>query len=1634
MAATYNVGVDIGSTTVKLVVLPAVAAAATAADAQQGAEAACANPRAAAARAPVFMKYVKHFSDIKNAVVSILNDVNPGSSCKIAITGSGGLNVSKSLGTEFVQEVIACTEAVETLAPTADVAIELGGEDAKITYFSERSPEPGAPPQRGALEQRMNGTCAGGTGSFIDQMAILLKTDSPGLNQLAAGHKMIYPIASRCGVFAKTDIQPLLNEGASREDVAASVLQAVVNQTIGGLACGKPIRGRVVFLGGPLHFLDQLRQRFIETLKLTPDCAIVPQDSHYFVAIGSALLASRSEAEPCAWDDFFKRVPLVLAMDREEAHLPPMFASPEDYAAFRERHASHKVGRAELAEASGDCYLGIDSGSTTTKIALIDSQGRLLYSSYGPNQGSPLFSTIAALRELYAKMPPAAHVGRSCVTGYGEALIKTALRVDAGEIETLAHYRAAESFQPGLTFVIDIGGQDMKSMRIRNGGIDSIMLNEACSSGCGSFVSAFAQSLNMPVEEFARAGVQSASPVDLGTRCTVFMNSRVKQAQKEGACIADISGGIALSIIKNALFKVIRMRSPEEMGEHIVVQGGTFYNDAVLRAFEKVSGREVVRPDIAGIMGAFGAALIARSQHAAAPEARSTMLGADELAAFKCETTTRRCGKCQNNCLLTVNTFGAGGQFISGNRCERGAGADEAAVAKAREQVLNMYAWKAKRVFRYAPLAPAKATRGDIGIPRVLNMYEDYPFWHTFFTQLGFRVLLSTPSTKATFERGMETIPSDTICYPAKLVHGHIEELVRRGLKKVFYPCVPYNTKEDPQSLNCFNCPVVGTYPEVIRANCDFKDGAVQFLLPFLPIDAPSRMATRLLEELSAPGVCEPRVSRREVERAAEAAYAALAEYKAEVRAKGEEALRDMRDKGTRAIVLAGRPYHVDPEINHGVPEILCANGFAVISEDGVAHLGRALAHRDRLRVVDQWTYHSRLYAAARLVAQTERLDMLQLVSFGCGLDAVTTDQVKEIIEGAGKLYTSLKIDEINNLGAARIRIRSMIAVILERARKPESTPAIPGVPGIPGTSAQAQEHAGRAPAPAPVPAGVFPKNARRAGWTLLLPQFSPFHMDLLAQCLTSEGYKPKVLRDLTRDCIDEGLRWVHNDACFPAICVIGQLMRAIKSGDYDQARTALVITQTGGCCRATNYVAFLRKALCDSGLAHVPVISVNAYGLDPQPGFELSKRLLLRGVTALFWGDFFMQLVSRTRPYEAERGSVAALHAKWEAAAMRQVNSGSRREMRRIAREAVAEFDAVALRPDGDAPEHGRRRPRVGIVGEIMVKLAADANNRVVDFLEREGAESVTHGLTDFCLYCAYDHVVRHKYLSGPLSMKVGAQAVTGFVEALRGEINGELERSRRFHAPQPIVQLAKETSRLVSLCNMAGEGWYLIGEILSMYHSGVKNILLLQPFGCLPNHIMGRGMVRLLRRELPDLNIAAVDYDPGASEINQINRVKLMLTVAKRRLEHPADPVRADSSPSVAATSASDCCASPDPQQQQQRAAGCPVADIEAIGDGQQCSSCSLACTSRPGTAASASDSTCAAAAASAASSASSPCASGGCSGCSSPDRENAEDVEKMLDEADRAHKGATMSPVTKWMYHKIYDSFFLRGGSHQ
>ena len=1404
----YPLGIDIGSTTVKVAVL---------------------NEK----HELLFSDYERHFADIQNTLANLLDKafkaLGPIQAVPV-ITGSGGLTLANHLEVPFVQEVIAVSSSLEEFAPKTDVAIELGGEDAKIIYF-----------EGGNVEQRMNGICAGGTGSFIDQMASLLQTDAPGLNEYAKTYKALYPIAARCGVFAKTDIQPLINEGATKEDLSASIFQAVVNQTISGLACGKPIRGHVAFLGGPLHFLSELKTAFIRTLKLDDEHTIVPENSHLFAAMGSALNA-KPEATPVSILAMRDRLKASIHMEFEVDRMEPLFASKEDYAVFNRRQSQYNIQTSELSRYKGNCYLGIDAGSTTTKAALVGEDGSLLYSFYSNNNGNPLATSIKAIQEIYSQLPTGAKIAYSCSTGYGEALIKAALMLDEGEVETVSHYYAAAFFDPEVDCILDIGGQDMKCIKIKDQAVDSVQLNEACSSGCGSFIETFAKSLNYSVQDFAKAALFAQNPIDLGTRCTVFMNSKVKQAQKEGASVADISAGLAYSVIKNALYKVIKVSDASELGQHIVVQGGTFYNDAVLRAFEKIAECEAIRPDIAGIMGAFGAALIARERYDKSKV--SSMLPIEKINTLEYRTTMANCKGCTNNCRLTINKFSGGRQFISGNRCERGIGKE-----KNKEHIPNLYDYKYKKLFSYVPLTKDKAFRGKVGIPRVLNMYENYPFWYTFFTQLGYQVVLSPTSTRKIYELGIESIPSESECYPAKLAHGHVSWLIKQGVHYIFYPCIPYERTEFSDSVNHYNCPIVTSYAENIKNNVDeLQDASIRFHNPFLSLTNEETVTSRLMEEF-------PGIPSQEVQAAAHEAWLELDRCRKDIMRKGEETLEYLEKTGRRGIVLAGRPYHIDPEIHHGIPDLINSYGIAVLTEDSVSHL--APVERP-LRVNDQWMYHTRLYAAANFIKEKENLDLIQLNSFGCGLDAVTTDQVNEILSNSGKIYTCLKIDEVHNLGAARIRIRSLLAAI--RVKEQQKKP--------------------RKIQPSSIHKVVFTEEMRKE-YTILCPQMSPIHFSILQAAFNASGYHLEILPNDNKEAVDVGLKYVNNDACYPSLMVVGQIMQALLSGKYDLSKTAIIMTQTGGGCRASNYIGFIRRALTKAGLTHIPVISLNLSGLEENPGFKITAKLATRIAYGAVFGDILMKCLYRMRPYEAVKGSANALHRKWEKRCISFLSGkhAGFNQFNHICRQMIREFDTLPITDE--------KKPRVGIVGEILVKFLPAANNHLAELLEKEGAEAVCPDLIDFMCYCFYNQNFKAEQLGFKKSLAQKGNLGIATIEFIRRAANKEFEKSKHFAPSVKIEDLAKMAEPIVSMGNQTGEGWFLTGEMMELLHSGAPNIVCIQPFGCLPNHIVGKGVIKAIRKDYPQANIVAVDYDPGASEVNQLNRIKLMLSTAFKKLQ---------------------------------------------------------------------------------------------------------------------------------------------------
>ena len=1662
-----RVGLDIGSTTVKAVVLD----------------------QSDSLGDTIFSDYRRHHANVRATVAGLLVDIHKeleqrgrgDEPIRLAITGSGGLALADNMHVPFIQEVIAETEAIDKEYPQADVIIELGGEDAKITYLK---PTP---------EQRMNGSCAGGTGAFIDQMSTLLDTDASGLNDMAKDYKTLYPIASRCGVFAKTDLQPLINDGAAKPDLAASIFTAVATQTIAGLASGRPIHGTVIFLGGPLFFMSELRAAFQRALEGKVDEFIVPTNAHLYVAYGAALQADidaddeghHFEARTCA--DILARLDELQNLPSNTPTMPPLFPTEADREAFNKRHHREHIHIGTLEGAHGPHFLGIDAGSTTIKATLVNDDREIVWSSYANNEGSPLTAAINIVKQIQSQLPAGAWIARSCATGYGEGLITTGLHLDEGVVETMAHYRGAEMVSPGVTAVIDIGGQDMKYLAITDGVIDSIAVNEACSSGCGSFLQTFAMSMGLTIQEFTQKALASTHPVDLGSRCTVFMNSSVKQAQKEGASIEDIAAGLCYSVVRNALYKVIKLRDSGELGDTVVVQGGTFLNDAVLRAFELLTEREVTRPNIAGLMGAFGAALTARmhyedeadhldvqvkadgseqqadanAQPASGSDERhvavidgvthtaSSILTGEALDTMSMTTERDVCKLCQNHCKLTITTFADGSRYVTGNRCERGGDAK-----KKRSDRPNLYDYKYKRCFAYRRLTDKKATRGEIGIPRALNMYENYPFWFTMLTSLGFKVMISGRSSHELFETGIESIASENICYPAKLVHGHIKWLLGKGVKTIFYPCVSYEDNLVPNTDNHYNCPVVANYPLVVGANMpELREDGVRYMHPYFNLANHELMVERIVEEFA-----WANVSREEAETAVKAAYAEDKVFKHDVQQEGLAALAYMKEHNCRGIVLAGRPYHIDPEINHGIPETICSLGMVVLSEDSVCelqpgeklnlteflaegeedpraknangfrHVGdrKLTVNKMPLRVTNQWAYHSRLYAAAHFVASYPGLELVQLNSFGCGLDAITTDQVAEILADKADVYTLLKIDEVSNLGAAKIRLRSLKAAVEERERnKSKAIAAVSSAMAADGNGSalpdKRDQHVAAAPtaaelearrqaqakaqsdladaeaqlsrakeqlaaaqaavkaaqskqsdlasaartaasAAAPSSAGFRKtgskaptpgrqvlldttmaanpklteavreasrraaqrdlqaavdaadgKGAKKSGhnnatmsryahrekfvkdmrknYTIVGPQMSPIHMSLVEAVIRSGGYKFDILKHASRGDVETGLKYVNNDACYPAIMVIGQLIGAIQEGKYDPDHVALAITQTGGMCRATNYFGLIRKALVDAGYPQIPVIAISTQGLEDNPGFKATLPLLHRAVKSLILGDLLMKCLYRVRPYEVEKGSADKLYEQWDVIVRETLEHHGYSKtaaktpwLRKdwlpygtLAKEIVKSFDALPLK---DIP----RKVRVGVVGEILVKYQPDANNHVVDVIESQDCEAVVPGIMEFMTTRPYITDWNEKNL-GMGGNKLAYSLMRKGLDMYNAPIKAALALSNgKFRQDDPMPELVKKAAEVTSIGVQAGEGWLLTAEILDLIEQGCPNVICAQPFACLPNHVTGRGMFGKIRRLHPEANIVSIDYDPGASEANQLNRIKLMIAAAKK------------------------------------------------------------------------------------------------------------------------------------------------------
>ena len=1218
---------------------------------------------------------------------------------------------------------------------------------------------------------------------------------------------------------------------------------------------GRPIRGTVAFLGGPLNYLSELRARFIETLKLTDDHITIPEEAHLLVAKGAAL--DSVNTKPVSVEKLKSKITVLKnSHDNTTNPLAPLFKTNTEYEEFKQRHEKDKVKKGDLATYEGDVFVGIDAGSTTTKLVAIDREGTLLYSLYGSNEGNPLQSVIKMLKKFYSVLPSKAVVRYSGVTGYGEKLIQTALNVDLNEIETIAHYTAAKEFMPNVTSIVDIGGQDMKYIKMKNGAIDNIMLNEACSSGCGSFIETFAKSLNLTIEEFVNSALEARRPVDLGSRCTVFMNSKIKQAQKEGYTVGDISSGLSYSVIKNAIQKVMKVRDVKTLGAHIVVQGGTFYNDAVLRAFELIVGRNVVRPDIAGLMGAYGAALLSKEQYEANMdmEYHSTLLKNDELDKLEITTSHVRCNGCENHCLLTINKFSNGSKYISGNRCEKGAG-----NLSEIKNLPNVMKYKYERLFNYTPLSEEEATRGTIGIPRVLNMYEDYPFWFTFLTNLGFRVIISEKSNRKTYEKGMESMPSESVCFPAKLSHGHIISLLKQGINTIFYPCVPYSRKEYDKADNHYNCPIVISYSEVLKNNVEeLKDKNVKFLNPFLPFD-PKTLTETILD---LPEFKEYNFNKKEVLEAAKKAEAEYQNYKNDIRKKGEETLKYINDNHLHGIVLAGRPYHTDPEINHGIDTLITSLGLCVLTEDSVSHLTEA---KRPLRVVDQWVYHARLYAAADFVGKTDNLELVQLNSFGCGVDAVTTDQVEEILSSYGKMYTLIKIDEINNLGAVRIRIRSLLASMKKRENLEQ-------------THENGDYECKKK---------IFTKDMKK-DYTILIPQMAPIHFELLESAVRASGYNVELLRECTDHTVETGLKYVNNDACYPSILTTGQMIEALQSGKYDLNKTALIMSQTGGGCRATNYIGFIRKALKDAGFENVPVISFNVVGMEKMPGFKITVPLVERLLKMVVYADLLQKMLTKNRAYEVNKGETQKLFDEWMEKCKKLLEKSSLKEFKQSIYDIVNDFENIKL-------DTSIEKPKVGIVGEVLIKYHPFGNNFVANKLEEEGAEVILPDFMGFVKFIATHKITFNQLIkTDKMKAKIFKTAIK-LIDILEKDERIALANSKKgYLQPCNIWELEDKVKDILSIGNQTGEGWFLTAEMIEYIEHGIPNIVCVQPFACLPNHVVGKGVIKTIRNKFPEANIAPIDYDPGASEANQTNRIKLLMTVAKDNLNNKNNHIK--------------------------------------------------------------------------------------------------------------------------------------------
>jgi len=1416
MKSIYPVGVDIGSTTAKVVIL---------------------NEKGEL----IFSRYRRHHARTVETALDIFKEaLQEIGNLKFdpAITGSAGMGAAEILGLPFVQEVVASAGLIRKKYPEVRTFIEMGGEDAKIIFFDDNL----------RPNIRMNGSCAGGTGAFIDQMAVLLNIPVSKFNGLAEKSESIYPIASRCGVFAKTDIQALLSQDVSKEDIAASVFHSVALQVISSLSRGREIRSKVLIGGGPLTFYPALRKAFLNILSFeNKNDLIVPNHPELIPAMGAAIAQDLDRHTVMLRK--FMEMPVKKNnrnSKNKTARLAPLFKSRAEYDTWLEEHANDQVTRAALSEVKGEnLFLGVDSGSTTTKLILVNQDGQIVLSYYGSNHGNPIEAVKSGLSEFREKFIEAGfepRIIRTAATGYGEDLIMAAFGLNDGVVETMAHYRAAKYFDKDISFILDIGGQDMKAIYINNGAVSNIQVNEACSSGCGSFIETFARSMGYGVADFAKIACEQNAPFDLGTRCTVFMNSKVKQALREGASISDISAGLAYSVIKNSLHKVLRLKDTVVLGNRIIAQGGTFKNHAVLRAFELLLQKKVIRPDIPELMGAFGAALTALKAHSLRPD-QSTLFNGVAEPDLKIEFTKKEleCKGCENRCAVMQFIFTNGNRFYTGNRCER----HFSNGARAKNTRINMASEKIKLLFQ-RNTEPSSEPILTFGIPRCLNIYENFPFWCELLVSCGFRVELSSSSNFKLFEKGLSTVMSENICFPAKLAHGHIFDLIEKGVDRIFYPNVVYENIEYTEAMDSYNCPVVTGYPDVLKSAINPED---KYRIP-LDNPAVSFKDKHLLKKQLHLFLKQFGISSRTVSKSVEKGLEAQKKFREELKKKAGIVMADAEKKGEMAVVLAGRPYHIDPLINHGIPNLLAGMGVHVITEDCIPE-----DHQTDLadiKVLTQWAYANRLFAAAEWVSRTQNLEIIQITSFGCGPDAITSDEIRDIIVNSGKIYTMIKMDEIANLGAVKIRLRSMLEAVRENRSAGNSTQK-------------------KAPAIHPV---FTPQNKKK---TLIAPYFSPFYSPLIPAAFRPFGLNVEVLPPQDKASVEFGLKHINNDMCYPAVIVAGDIIKAFKSGQYDPDSTSVIMTQTGGQCRASSYIGLIRKCLASAGLDQVQVVTLSGDGLEPQSEFQIDRKNLLKHLgLGIIFADPIAHMCISTTAREKNPGDAKRLHAKYLAEMHYGIENADYNYLLNLLKRAVSSFNDIQI--------CGESAPKIGVVGEIFVKYNFFSNGNIIEWLSQQGVEVVLPSLHNFFAQRIINETYNQKaFFKQSMVDIIKTRILDIYANYHLFRIERVMQDFRFYTKHFNLKKLAETTGQVVSLANQFGEGWLLTAEMIGMLENGIGNIVCLQPFGCISNHITGSGMEKKLKEMYPYFNLLSLDMDAGSSEVNILNRLHFMLIAAK-------------------------------------------------------------------------------------------------------------------------------------------------------